>query len=595
MKPTSLPVLFLLACFVANSFGQTWYDCGASFASRLVRFNTFSAFPSPAVSGSLLHIRAEVALSAPLYAGSVSMLVTFQNDTADPLLFVEGIDACNFTTQVSCPFYSSNSTLPINFDYLVPDFPSGEYTISFTVYTPGTQNVQGCVSFDITVSDPEYPLDTSFNSSYQANLIGTAINTRTNFAQRTTGDWIQVGKIGNFSTGSTFSWGSFASVIGTADIIHPYFDPTNYIWGFFAVLKETISSPSGTELLYEGNFYVGYDGPYGTYDTVDNLLLTGTLTLYATQTSSVTTGTAFSGSVYFEPELGVFPAGWFNPLNLGRLNPSYVSTDDTGQFVVTGSKEYCLSGSCGLAAEAAPSGGHNLSGRDLGLILGLILGVAFLLAVGLILGCFLYRRRRYNEEDGVFTLNRKPEYGSALVVDDIIQETKAHSGAALPILDHGGKSFPPAYLDDYPMPEYNQPRRKQRGGRRDRDASPPRRNRDRDSRVSGRGRPVRESVRSAGTRGGDYSDDESDREPNRSTHSSSRSRSPRGHSPASSRSRHSSDDSRSSGSRGGRARSASFSDSESDVSGSSRSRSRSRSSRSRSADSESVSPPPRRR
>lgn len=72
-----------------------------------------------------------------------------------------------------------------------------------------------------------------------------------------------------------------------------------------------------------------------------------------------------------------------------------------------------------LAGGDKSAGG--LSRDELGLAIGLPIAVVFVVLLVAALLFWMKRRRETEQEDGVFAVARKPEYGSALVVDDIIE------------------------------------------------------------------------------------------------------------------------------------------------------------------------------
>lgn len=129
-----------------------------------------------------------------------------------------------------------------------------------------------------------------------------------------------------------------------------------------------------------------------------------------------------SGYVVMDDQASI-PHNWGYPLLYGRIPRHEIVTSNTGFLMIQGSDTYCAAESCQAAVgDKKPKGG--LSGDKLGLAIGVPIAVIFVIVLITAALFWMKRRRETEQEDGVFAVARKPEYGSALVVDDIIEETR---------------------------------------------------------------------------------------------------------------------------------------------------------------------------
>eukprot|EP00026_Physarum_polycephalum_P006035 Phypoly_transcript_06075.p1 GENE.Phypoly_transcript_06075~~Phypoly_transcript_06075.p1 ORF type:complete len:266 (+),score=17.85 Phypoly_transcript_06075:1002-1799(+) len=191
------------------------------------------------------------------------------------------------------------------------------------------------------------------------------------------------------------------------------------------MVKQTIGALGQISHIYQGECYLGYINNINTsiagnfYDYMTPLI-DGTFTLNWTYTDSSTA--EINGVAQFQPAATI-PYGWGFPLLYGRLGEHQVVTSDVGFLMIKGNMPFCTSGVCAAPPAQGGSKHHGLSSQKLGLAIGLPIAGVFLIIL-IAAAIIYYRKRRESEkEDGVFAVSRKPEYGSALVVDGIIEET----------------------------------------------------------------------------------------------------------------------------------------------------------------------------
>jgi len=462
----SLALLFFIVSSILGS-ETPWRDCSLSTLGSKITFTDFALFPNPVQIHQTVHVRAIVNLGIVVSSGTFVLAVRYKNDT---VLYVPGLNLCTLSPSIACPLRAGENV--ISFDWLVPAIAPGNYSVHINVAAQSED--AGCVEFSLNIEDKSDPW---FKSWYEAILAAPTHYQNENMNGRNLGDVIQVGPHGYLdkTISRGFEPGTVSAVSGSEDLIPEYLDTTGYRWGMWGNMTEIGFTKVGIVAhQYQGIFYLGYEGELGTYDYPDNPLFTGTFNL--TWTWNATTGQPnLNGFLYVLPETGGIPAWWPQPLTFGRLNPHTVYTDDNGILRIAGAEYYCVSDPCPElgAPLPPPEQGYVFSDQDLGLTIGLILGFAFLvvLLIGILL--WLRHKRRHEEEDGVFSVSRKPEYGSALVVDDIVQESKGHSGPLLPRLDRrrGLQDLDLSDFSDISAEESPRRGRHGRGGRRRRDPS----------------------------------------------------------------------------------------------------------------------------
>lgn len=246
-----------------------------------------------------------------------------------------------------------------------------------------------------------------------------------NYSARTVGQAIQVGPTGPLNA-TRPPYGTISSISGSGDLVPPMFlDTSGFVWGLSGILKRQSSGPLKQQShYYEGDCYLGYVKGAYNFD-YQNPLLHGSFSLTWTYIDGTTA--QINGEARFDAGANpAIPPLWGYPFMFGQINQHIVVTSDVGFFMIKANKTYCTTGVCDNAV--ASSSGHSSGVNTEGLIVGLV--VAGVVVVVVVLGTagFLWhkRRRETEQEDGIFAVARKPEYGSALVVDDIIEETKGN-------------------------------------------------------------------------------------------------------------------------------------------------------------------------
>jgi len=428
----------------AQTQAPTNYDCGSSaLNSNVPKFSSLSVFPNPARVGQQVHLRTVVSLpvnigmeTGDIEDGMMSMDMKLDGDPSNSFT-ITGIPLCTASSAIVCSKIGPGDNA-ISFDYSVPTIPAGTYSVTLRI-SPNSANLttklaDGCLTFSVDIIDPTASPD-KFVSWIEAELAGVSQFEHADYMQRSLQEYVQIGPIGDIdaNTAYSFPWGTFISLKGSGDLIEPYFAPGGYVWGLSGQMDEITYQGTTRDHVYTGTFYVGYVTSLAKR-TLDVEILTGhfTLTWHITQTNGVI-ASSLAGSITFDDKADL-PLGFSNPITVGRLGTAKVFTDQEGILTLTGAENVCLDDPDCNAPLYDSDSGDDLSSWQIGLITGVIVGVAMIFVVVIALWKWHRRTKRHEEEDGIFAARRKPEYGNALVVDDIIQETREHSPNILPPL-----------------------------------------------------------------------------------------------------------------------------------------------------------------
>lgn len=409
----------LSSAFAANCYGA---------ASKLA-VTEFDAFPTPVEVGGTVYIRANIQPTYNMGNAKVQLSV-YYSDNFDvsgkiPIIDIPGLEFCNLSTSITCPLEAGSHILA--WEYRVPDVLPGTYQIRYTIteISPPDGDAYSCIQFPITVAGTKA---NSYTSWYQATLLGTALFSQDDYKSRKLGEHLQVGFAGplNGSISPVPHYGIIKYLSGSGDLVpNSYYDTSKFVWGLSGTMvKQTIGARGQISHLYQGECYLGYingqdPAVAGNYYDHVTPLIEGTFTLNWTYTDSSTAH--INGFAEFEPAATV-PFGWGYPLLYGRLGRHEVVTSDVGFLMIKGSLPFCTAGVCAQPPAGGRSGG-GLSSDKLGLAIGLPIAAVFILVLAAA-AIYYYKKKSLTEqEDGVFAVSRKPEYGSALVVDGIIEET----------------------------------------------------------------------------------------------------------------------------------------------------------------------------
>jgi len=417
-------ITLVLVSLIASSLAANCYGPASKLA-----VTEFDAFPSPVAVGGTVYIRTIINPTYDMGDGTVRLSV-YYSDNFDvsgltPVVDITGLQLCNLSTSITCPFTAGTHILA--WEYRVPDVLPGTYQVKYTIledYSPD-DNPYSCIQFSITVEGQK---TNEFTSWYQATLLGTALFTQPDYKLRQIGERLQVGPSGplNGSISPVPYYGSIKYLSGSGDLVpNAFYDTSNFIWGLSGTMvKQTIGAQGQTSHIYEGNCYLGYINNINTtivgnfYDYATPLI-EGTFSLNWTYTDSSTA--QINGAANFN--LPTIPFGWGFPLLYGRIKEHQIVTSDVGFLMIKGSLPFCTSGVCASPPAQGATKKHGLAGQKLGLAIGLPIA-GFFLIVLIAAAIYYYKKKRETEkEDGVFAVSRKPEYGSALVVDGIIEET----------------------------------------------------------------------------------------------------------------------------------------------------------------------------
>jgi len=379
--------------------------------------------------GGTVYIRTIIQPTYAMGSAKVRLSVYYSENTdvssLTPLIDMPSLEFCNLSTSISCPLQAGTHIL--SWEYRVPDILPGTYQIIYVIMedTPDPNgNAYSCIQFAITVDGAK---SNSYTSWYQATLVGTALfSNQLDYTQRKLGEFLQVGPAGplNGSISPVPYYGNIKNLAGSGELVpNAFYDTANFVWGLSGQMEYQSTGSNGNVLhMYKGDCYLGYINPnsaaVGNYYDYMTPLISGTFVLNWSYTGSSTA--EISGTAIFGPP-STIPYGWGFPLVFGRLGTHEVVTSNVGFLMIEGSLPYCD----GLICQTPPAPGKSkgLASDKLGLAIGLPIGIVFL--VILAAAAFLYYRKRKEteQEDGIFAVSRKPEYGSALVVDGIIEET----------------------------------------------------------------------------------------------------------------------------------------------------------------------------
>jgi hypothetical protein len=222
--------------------------------------------------------------------------------------------------------------------------------------------------------------------------------------------------------------------VGSEDIIDPDFNPAGYVWGLQGnmTVMRILSTHQISSQTYEGTFYLGYVNSMDQR-TLDTDILEGEFILTWTFTygSDGTVTSSLAGDIYFDRQ-AVLPTGWRAPISIGRLVRLSLYTNSQGNLIVNGTKKYCLTTElCDFEQSGVAPPSDGLTDRDIGIMVALLVGIPLIAALIGATVLYLRHKRRIEQEEGIFSSARKPEYGNALVIDDIIQESREHGGSSL--------------------------------------------------------------------------------------------------------------------------------------------------------------------
>lgn len=448
MRPAYLCTLLALVVVFVVCVHANGLDCGVHMGSGRVVFDQIDVFPNPVKVHQTLHLRAVVTVPAQMNHSVAQITVGYVGQ----LFIVHNVDVCKMSSSIRCPIQKGENVFAL--DWTVPQIPAGEYTLRL-MFANGTA---GCANITVKIEDPE-ETDNVFVSKFDAVLEAHAQYEVANVNERQHGHYIQVGPYGYLPAAISyaFPWGRVSKISGTEDIVPPYMDPTGLIWGMYGNMtgwKRDTTNNTVIEHIYAGTFYFGYLGQHGFFNSPQKSFMEGEFTI-TWSINALTKKPLMVGQLTFDTEV-VLPPGWGAPVTIGRLKTLDVTTDEFGLLRVSGSKKYCTTQDqawCNQLEQGKSQVGTTSdpqwNDRDLGLTIGLILGFAFVIVILIALLVYVKHKREIEQEDGVFSASRKPEYGSALVVDDIIQETKEHGGALLPKLDRTKR------LADLDLSEYS--------------------------------------------------------------------------------------------------------------------------------------------
>lgn len=432
--PSFSSIVLVLVLLVSSLYTVVaWNDCGQSMNTEVPRFTQFALFPNPAKVGQTVHARAVVSLSGvtagTVTDGTIQIVVSFDGET---VISIPGVSLCNSTSSIMCSTLASGDN-PVSFNFVLPVIPAGQYGVTLFVNPLGISK-GGCVNFDLTVEDPSS--GNMFTSWIEATLAGVAQFSIADYEQRQFGDLIQVGPIGP-STSGTYQWGTFMSIIGSQDVLGASFSPVGYVWGLNGNMTGAqITRGLIQQQTYSGTFYLGYVRSL-LKKTLDTKIADGSFTLtwsYSYENGQLTSS-LLSGTLDFDDD-AVLPLGWQAPVSLGRLGTFSLYTNDAGILIVNSTKKYCLTAEpCDFAGVgAAPSAG-SVSDRNIVIAVTIAIGIPLIAVLIFASVLWLRHKRRHEDEAGIFSAARKPEYGNALVIDDIIQESREHGSSIIPQLE----------------------------------------------------------------------------------------------------------------------------------------------------------------
>jgi len=302
-------------------------------------------------------------------------------------------------------------TYSYSFPYNLPPLPTGNYTITITTYEPITGDQIGCLQ----TSDFLIGLGAdscSYTSSVSATFAGTAQFLDSNTV-------IQIGPWGPNGEDLGYPWGTFKSVVASADLVGYAFKPANFVWGIRGSINKSVSQDQ-----FDGTMVLGYLPDATNYENA--LLVDQGVFSWVMTPSDSDTSTPYifkSGTFAFSPTY-YFPTDFPYPLNLGNLGTITISqTKDLTSFTVSATKVWCRC-NCDLGGVGhddslkaqKPGSSSSLSGYMKGTIaICVIGGLVLIIAIIVIIKMKRSRPRPVVYDDSDLMDPQKPDYGSLAI------------------------------------------------------------------------------------------------------------------------------------------------------------------------------------
>jgi len=362
-------LLLILLVYIASINCIKWEDCGIPL-TRKIYFHTVVVSPevidiSKAITNDDRSVSINVGLDLQNYrfGGSSIGYDNVKNVTSYLQVFKDGEtyldtiaigDLCTLLTKYNgavCPI--SSGSYSFSYKYVLPPLPTGNYTVKMVHKENATDgNEIGCLSTQIQVRGLSEDA-CSYSSSLQAVFTGTA-----HYYDQDDQTYLQIGPYGPKGYDVSYAWGTFRSVVASADLAGYNLNPRNLVWG----LRGQLNTSKGGN-IFEGTAHLGYLPDPNNYENAQ-LIYQGIFTWQVTKS----TNPQFvfqTGSITFVPGYS-YPAGFPYPLNLGNLGALTISpSSDHTYFNVVANKLWCRC-NCDIGGVGQDDSIKNDKGRNSG-------------------------------------------------------------------------------------------------------------------------------------------------------------------------------------------------------------------------------------
>jgi len=394
--------------YITSSAALQWDDCGLPLTRKLY-FQSVVESPSTIniasqESDNSVNINVGVNIQNYVLDYGVSYYIEVVKDDKLYVNTTVGdlCDTLSVANQVACPL--SSGSYSFSYLYNLPPLPTGNYTITIVSYEdfPGGNQI-GCLEASMTIIGLGLAACT-YTSSLAATFIGTAYYSEDDTV-------IQIGPWGLGGKDLGYPWGTFKSVVATADLVGYAFQPNNYVWGITGALNA-----SGVANQFDGTVVIGYR-PDVSNNEGATLVYQGFFSWV--MTPAQTTPFIFNYGTFVLAPTYFYPVGFPYPLNFGNLGPTFTITQDptSTYFSIQASLDWCRCncafGGIGHDDILDKPASNSMSGWMKGTIAICVIGGLVIIAAVF----FIIRTRRHKPrpvvyDDADLMEPQKPDYGS---------------------------------------------------------------------------------------------------------------------------------------------------------------------------------------
>ncbi|KAJ3441743.1 hypothetical protein M0812_13757 [Anaeramoeba flamelloides] len=263
--------------------------------------------------------------------------ITAWYQTKDDHWFSTQLDLCE-DTSVECPLKVGKHQFTTK-KLLIPYLPKGLLLMEMkTIYN---NVVEGCAFFKINVTDqidpPKRHCIYTSQVDFSAFATGAAQYSSKSISWRDVGDYLQVGDLGQYTTGER---GKFTKIYSTPDnTFGEELSSRDYHWCINATITNIFQIVNGSNITYEGDFWIGSKSK--NLDTWDEFLVRGNLFLngvWDNRTNQLINGSGILNAI---PSI-MIPKGFSGPVSFGKYNPmKYEYHDEMNIALLNIVKEFC--------------------------------------------------------------------------------------------------------------------------------------------------------------------------------------------------------------------------------------------------------------